>query len=207
MRITFAYNRCIVNSCTWHGLPQPPTQCCCGGAALALHPYQLARRCLTRPTSSQLPALSFNIHAHQQTGRTRASGAWARCWQGRLHCNLCGKTFPRLECMCRHAKCGLTGQAVTAHTVTITRPHLTAHSSPMRARCVQLHISLGGCMRGTLRACNLLIPGRPHCRHSAIWGSVGLCFPGWSVEARRSVDRRPAVFGNGLPTAMSIINY
>jgi len=93
MIYALVYNQYIMNNCTWCGRPQSLQLSGLlvhgGGTAVALRPYQLVRRCLTVGTvHSDVTAIS-----EWCTGRVPARTSNAH------HCDVCGKTLPRPDCM------------------------------------------------------------------------------------------------------------
>jgi len=138
-----AYNRYVVNNCTWRGRPRPPQRAGMqilvdgGGAAVSLWPYQLARRCLTRGTvRSDVAAASAVLW------RSRTPAKWwgtcEQCMGVLLWCVV--KRFrSRSTCVCMvsaSTASRLTGQVATTYAITITRPHLIALSSPCTYLCL-----------------------------------------------------------------------
>jgi len=131
-----------------------------GDAAVALRPYQLARRCLTNETvDSDVIAGSTVLQRSSAPANcwgTLANRARARWQQGRLrsqHCNVCGKMFPWQEHVCRHSEHkhhpGGMWQVATTCTISVTPPHLLAHSSPCIHVCPPAgfgYTSPSGCM-------------------------------------------------------------
>jgi len=93
-------------------------------------------------------------------------------------------------------------QVATTRTIKITQPHLTAHSS----LCTRLRPPAGfdytspsaDACGAHLGACTLF---PTDCTATALPFGVQSCF------ARESVKWGTAVFGSGLPTAISIIDY
>jgi len=156
----------------------------------------------------QLSALTCNVHSHWQTGghlpteHGRGAGKdvymlrrVVKYFRGRSMCVGMSNVSTTY---------GLSGQAATTRTVAIIRLHFAAPSLP----CTCLPPPAGfGCMSplvaacGALRACSLFPEN--HTATAVLFGvqSAESCFAG------QLVDRRPAVFYSGLPTAMSIIDY
>ena len=67
--------------------------------ACALHSAQFLHTILHRTNLIVFP------HTLQTITTAPMMSIWGRGrggWQGRLHCDVCGKMFPRPECMCRH---------------------------------------------------------------------------------------------------------
>jgi len=114
--------------------------------------------------TSQLLALSCNVHAHRQTGGAPVNRAWAQCCQGYVHCNVCGKTFPRPERVRWHVECDehdvladCASGDYSYHRHQPAAPHATQFALyPSTTACrVWLHVSLGTCMWGTQQAHSL----------------------------------------------------
>jgi len=186
------------------------------GAAGALGLYQLDRRGLTIET----------IHSN-----FAAAGAVLRCSHAPANhfatCKWCTDTVPArtssltsemcvVKCFCGRSSTNsvgmssankmfqLTGQAATTHTITITKPNLTAHSLP----CTHLHPfgykppSVAAC-GATPQACSLFPADHTAATLPFRVQSAQSCF---TINCQSSRDRQCSVAACCLLCQSSIIN-
>jgi len=180
------------------------------GAAVALRLY-LARRCLTRDhpqwcRSCRHCPVTFThagkLAGHLSTVCRRGAGKDVYAY----HCDVCV-----VKCFGSRSTCvglwsvstasRLTGQAATTRTITITQPHLTAHSlsctrlcQPRSATCVPRQMCAGPHCKSAVSS---LPTAFRHC-HSAVQGPLdGVVL--W--------DRQCSVAACRLLCRSSIINW
>jgi len=137
-----AYNRHIVNNCTWCSRPRPSQR---GGTAVALQPNQLARCCLIRGTVHSDVAAAGAVLQHSRA----LANWWGTCKRSTGVVPATTSSLNTAVCVVRHfcswSVCvsmpsvstlsWLTGQAATTRTIAITwltSPH-SVHLVPVYA--------------------------------------------------------------------------